>query len=94
MVNFLSVHDRDAARSERLERAARLLTRTRLRNTFRIDQLAGRHAAAHGWPSDLAHRYLAEHLRYDLDERARAGMSRFLQLAADFDGPLPLVGGA
>ena len=32
--------------------------------------------------------------RRDLDERARAGMSRFLQLAADFDGPLPLVGGA
>ena len=84
--------DRDEEQTDRIRRAALLLERTRLRNAFRIDQIAAAHASAHQWPVDLAHRYLAHHLRFDLDDRARQGLARFLELSTGFEGPLPFFG--
>ncbi len=90
---WLCRRERTDEQADRIRRAALLLERTRLRNAFRIDQIAALHAPAHDWPVELAHRYLSEHLRFDFDERARLGLSRFLELAVDFQGPVPFFGG-
>lgn len=47
----------------------------------RAAELAERHAPAHGWPIDLARRYLCETLSYRLTDRHLAGMRRFAELA-------------
>ena len=72
--------------------SARLLARTRLRNAFRIDQIAALHAPGHGWSIDLARRYLVEHLRFDLDDRAKLGLGRFLSLAGSDTEATPFFG--
>jgi chorismate dehydratase len=76
--------DRTEHQLERIRLAARILDRTRLRNTFRISQLASIHAPRHDWPVDMARLYFIDNLVYDFDERALAGLRRFLELA---DGP-------
>jgi chorismate dehydratase len=76
----------------RIKQAAVLLDRTRLRNAFRIDQVAALHAPAHGWSVKLARRYLVEHLRFDLNDRARLGLKRFLSLAGADANALPFHG--
>ncbi|MFN0010537.1 MAG: menaquinone biosynthetic enzyme MqnA/MqnD family protein [Phycisphaerales bacterium] len=62
--------------------AAVLLDRQRRRNAMRLEWIIQKHAAARRWPTHLARTYLAELLRYDVDERAREGVSRFLNEAA------------
>ena len=84
--------DRTEEQAARIERAARLLARTRLRNAFRIDQIAALHAPDHGWSVDLSRRYLVEHLRFDLDDRARLGMARFLTLSGSDGETIPFFG--
>jgi chorismate dehydratase len=76
----------------RLNQAAALLARTRLRNAFRIDQVAALHAPAHGWSIDLARRYLVEHLRFDLNDRARQGLMKFLSLTGADTSALLFLG--
>ena len=39
----------------------------------------------HGWPIDLAERYLTRHLQYKLGPSHRDGMTKFLALAKQYD---------
>lgn len=64
-----------------LAAVAAVLDRQRRRNRMRIDLVASRAAASHGWPADLARRYLGELLRYELGDRERAAAEDFLQRA-------------
>ena len=66
---------------ERIRHVARILEETRRRNADRLQEIAELRASEHGWSVDLAGRYLSEYLRFDLDERALAGLHRFLELS-------------
>lgn len=46
-------------------RLAMVLDRQRRFNRMLVEAIAHRHAAAHGWPADLAVRYLRDHLRFE-----------------------------
>lgn len=70
--------------------ASALLDRQRRRNAMRLGWLARRHAPLHGWGEELADRYLRDYLRFDLDERSRAGAARFLSEVSSLD-PVPVV---
>jgi len=61
--------------------ASRLLDRQRRHNATRLDWIVSTRAAPARWPADLARRYLGEFLRFELDDRARAGLTRFLDEA-------------
>jgi len=71
----------EEASTEAMRLGASLLDRQRRRNLARLPWLASKWAGARGWPEDLAHEYLGRLLRYDLDERARRGAERFMELA-------------
>jgi chorismate dehydratase len=64
-------------------------------NASRIDQIVQRHAAAHGWPADLARRYLGELLHHDITDRDREAVEHFAARAAALgiidDARLPLT---
>lgn len=62
--------------------AAELLDRQRRRNAQRLGWIAERFAGEHRWPVDLARRYLADLLRYELGDRERDAIGRFLGEAA------------
>ena len=66
-----------------------LLDSTRRRNADRRAAIAEKWAAHHGWPLELARRYLGSILRYELDDAARAGLDRFLELARRHDAVRP-----
>lgn len=73
--------------------ATTLLQRQRLHNRTRLGVLARTHAPRHGWPSDVAERYLTKHLSFDVTERHVAGLTRFYELASEFgviDGLTPI----
>jgi chorismate dehydratase len=75
----------------------RRLDEQRLRNAARIEEIVDRHAAAHGWPRDLALQYLGRLLRYAIGPREREAVERFGALAAkcgviDAGRPLRLHG--
>jgi len=53
----------------------------RLRNSNRIDAIVDRHAKPHGWPRDLATRYLGHLLRYRIGPEHIAAIERFAKLA-------------
>lgn len=59
-----------------------LLNRTRIANASRIDEIAAHHAPLHGWPVDVAQKYLGHWLRYDVGPRQLAAMEHFWALAA------------
>lgn len=64
------------------------------RNALRIPELVRRHAPRHGWPLDLAERYLGELLRYEVGSRQLEAMTRFGREAAAVGviaTPRPLV---
>ncbi|MDX2132135.1 MAG: menaquinone biosynthesis protein [Planctomycetota bacterium] len=69
------------ANDERIRMAAALLDRQRRRNLARLGWIVARRAPLARWDEALAARYLGDLLRYDLDERARAGLARFLREA-------------
>lgn len=75
--------DLEGPRDRDLRSAADLLDRQRRRNLARIDWILGRHADERGWTLDLARRYVTEHLRYEVIDRARAGAETFLRMAAE-----------
>ena len=59
------------------ERLHVLLSEARERGVARAGEIAERHAAAHGWPVELARQYLAEILRYDIGPRQLEAIRRF-----------------
>ncbi|MBI1189236.1 MAG: hypothetical protein GC200_00945 [Tepidisphaera sp.] len=62
--------------------AASLLDRQRRHNATRLEWIVQKRAPGARWLVDLARHYLTQLLRYDLDERARAGLTRFFEEAA------------
>ncbi len=67
-----------------------LLDRQRRRNNMRMEWSAAQSAGAHGWASDAAHDYMANELRYDLDEDAKSSIGQFFEQAANA-GMIPAV---
>lgn len=78
----------ERARSPEMAAAVALLDRQRRRNAARLDAIVLDAAPRLGWPADLAREYVARRLRYDLDDRARAGADRFIARCAEL-GVLP-----
>jgi len=72
----------DRAGDPEIALAAQLLDRQRRHNRTRLDWIVARRAPEHRWPLDLAARYLGSYLRYDVGERERAAIERFLDDAA------------
>lgn len=85
--------DRSGHELDRIREVARVLERNRLHNRFRLNQIVVDHAPQHGWPIELAHRYLAEYLKFDLDDRALAGLHRFFELAGGSKDSVRLLDG-
>ncbi len=59
-----------------------------------LESIVAEHAAARGWPPDLARRYLAEHLKYDVGPVQLAAIELFHRLASEYgliSPPRPLV---
>ena len=70
---------------------ARLLAEARRQGADMTEELVGRYAGKRGWPGELARRYFTEYLRYEVTERARAGLEKFFELAGPAGlGILPL----
>ncbi|MFO0973227.1 MAG: menaquinone biosynthesis protein [Phycisphaerae bacterium] len=59
---------------------AALLERARDAGVSQAAALAERHAREHGWPVELARRYLCETLCYQLTPAMRDGLARFFEL--------------
>jgi chorismate dehydratase len=72
----------DEATAARVRAAAAVLDRARRRNRMRADWVVATGAPARGWPEDLARRYVGEYLRYDVGDREREAVARFLAEAA------------
>jgi chorismate dehydratase len=66
------------AGSAQVATAAALLDRQLLHNLTRLDSIVGVRAAEHGWPRELAVKYLGELLRYRVGDAERAAVARFL----------------
>jgi chorismate dehydratase len=47
-----------------------------------LDEIITRHARPRGWPTEVARRYLTEHLQFDITDRHVEAIQRFHQLAA------------
>ena len=58
-----------------------VLNGSRLQCAGRLDDLARHHGPRHGWPVDLARRYLTQHLQYEFTPDCRRGMEEFHRLA-------------
>ncbi len=71
-----------------VQSASAILDRQRRHNATRLPMVAARHAADHGWPADLAQVYYTQHVRYNLDDAASAGLDEFLARCAQA-GVLP-----
>jgi chorismate dehydratase len=74
---------REDADVDRLRTVLAVLDRQRRMNGMRLDALAPRHAAAHGWPADLAAEYLQQCIDYELTERHLAGLELFYDKARE-----------
>jgi len=68
----------DEAESPTVRTAAALLDRQRRHNATRLGWVAAMHAPSARWPVDRADRYLGGLLRFDLDQAARRGATRFI----------------
>jgi hypothetical protein len=62
--------------------AAAILDRQRRHNTTRLDWIVDTRAGERHWPEDLAREYLGGRLRYQVGEREREAVDRFLHEAA------------
>lgn len=60
---------------------ARQLSEARDEGVAQAEALADRYAALHGWPVELARKYLCRTLKYTLTPQARAGMDKFFAMA-------------
>jgi chorismate dehydratase len=77
-----------------LPRLYRILEDAKHRGLAAIDDIIAAHAAPRGWPTDLARRYLTQHLRFDVGPREMEAIGTFHALAADegvIDPPRPLA---
>lgn len=72
----------DHAGEPAIHHAATLLDRQRRHNQTRLAWLIATHAPRHRWPIDLASRYLADLLRFELGPREREAAQRFIDEAA------------
>ncbi len=70
------------AGSQKVRTGSALLDRQRRHNATRLERIAHDHAERHGWPADVARRYLTELLRFDVDERARRACDEFVSRAS------------
>jgi chorismate dehydratase len=71
----------------------RLLEARRVENARRIDQIVAKHAEAHGWPRDLAQRYLGQLLQYEIGPTQLEAIELFATKAYELgliDAPRPL----
>lgn len=59
------------------------LAAVRVANLENLGTLIDHYAPKHGWPSDLAHRYLGQCLKFGVGEREIQAMETFGQLAAE-----------
>ena len=78
--------------------ACSMLERSRLHNRTRLDHIVAAHAPGRHWDADHAREYLGSLLRYDLGERERESVERFVTLAhemgllgADPSSPRPVL---
>jgi len=71
-----------ARREQDVSVPAAILDRQRRHNKERLEFILNHRTTQRGWPADLARPYLTEMLRYDWDERMKAGVARFFDLAA------------
>ncbi len=67
-----------------LDRAYRLLSNARRSGMEHLERIAREYAPVHGWPDDLALRYLTRHLEFEFTEEHREGMEEFFERAEDF----------
>ena len=70
------------ASSPEVATAAALLDRQLRHNLTRLDSIVGVRAAEHGWPRELAAKYLGELLRYRVGDAERKAVARFLAEAS------------
>jgi chorismate dehydratase len=70
------------ARSQKIKTAAALLDRQRRHNAMRPDWVLARREGATRWPTEDARRYLGELLRFEVGDREREAVQRFLAEAA------------
>src|SRR5207247_2568612 len=49
-----------------------------------IDEIIAQHARPHGWPVDLAQKYLTEYLKFEIGPRQLEAIAIFLDLAARY----------
>ena len=61
--------------------AASVLTRSRLHNRTRLDWLVQSHATERGWSVEHAGEYLGHLLRFEVGEREREAVARFIAMA-------------
>jgi len=67
---------------------ARRLSKARDDGLTRVAGIATQYGPAHGWPIELATRYLTECMTYKITPAARQGLARFVAMAAD-EGLVP-----
>ena len=68
---------------ERIMTGAALLDRQRRHNATRLDWIVETRAPAARWPMDLAREYVGHNLRYEVGEREREAVARFMGLARE-----------
>ena len=73
----------DAAARQRLLTLSQVLDHQRRRNAQRLAWLAAVDGRRRGWPSDAAHRYLCELLRFEWNHAQRRGLELFWIKAAE-----------
>lgn len=62
-------------------RAEEMLARARCRGLEQIESIVSTYAPRHGWPVDLARRYLTQYLRFEVGERQLLAMRLFWEKA-------------
>ncbi|HTW93765.1 MAG TPA: menaquinone biosynthesis protein [Tepidisphaeraceae bacterium] len=60
------------------------LAEARRTGTRNVENIVVAYAEKHGWPRDLARKYLSEHLKFEIGERELQAISRFHELAARY----------
>jgi len=58
-----------------------VLERAKVEGLAHVDQIIASEAAPRGWPADVARRYLAEYLKFDIGDRRLAAIEHFHDLA-------------
>ncbi len=64
-----------------VHRASIVLDRQRRYNAFRIEEVVSEHASKRGWHTDLAFRYLTEHIEYIFTNKHKQSLSLFFDKA-------------